>query len=70
MANTIWEYKAIPALHFGGTPQSEPDELMRQLNKQGEEHWELVMFLSGDPNKSLNDLWIFKRPMEMRKPKA
>jgi len=53
----------MSAPDLGGMPQSKPGEIVKQLNKQNEEYWELVVFLKGDPDKSLSDLWIIKRPL-------
>ena len=60
----IWEYKVDEGISFGGKLKAE--QLQEYLNKQGEETWELVAFLPGNPNEERPDLWVFKRPTPMK----
>lgn len=66
---TVWEYKIEVGLRaFGGKPK--PKEVQNVLDKFGEEGWELVSVLLLDLGDSKQDWWIYKRPVQMRKPKA
>jgi hypothetical protein len=62
---TIWDYKVDQGIHLGGKAKAE--DLQKYLNKQGEEQWELIAFLAGNPNEGREDLWVFKRPMPVKK---
>lgn len=63
----ICEYKVDEGISFGGKLKAE--QLQEYLNKQGENSWELVAFVLGDPNEGRSDLWVFKRPMPMKSAK-
>jgi hypothetical protein len=65
---TVWEYKVETGKGLFGKTEPKPDQVRQHLDKIGEEGWELVTMLSLTLSKE--DLWIYKRPMPMRKPKA
>ncbi len=62
---TIWEYQIDVGMSLGGS--TEANELQSQLDKRGQEGWELVTILPRSLTKETEILLIFKRPMAMKK---
>lgn len=54
MEKQKWEYKVVVLLPFGKLCTCTRDELNNELNKCGEEGWELCIYQDG--------YYIFKRP--------
>ena len=56
---TIWEYQIDVGMSLGGSTES--NELQAQLEKRGQEGWELVTILPRSITKQTEMMLIFKR---------
>jgi hypothetical protein len=62
---TIWEYQIDVGMSLGGS--TEAKELQSQLDKRGQEGWELVTILPRSITKETEMMLIFKRTLAVKK---